>query len=226
MPADGRRTRESSDALPDAAPLMSLIFARAPSPPPPPGLTAASGAPTSHGAAPAANEPPDDVLVERLRGGETAAGEVLVRRYFQPLMRYLQRLTGNDHVAEELHQQTWLSVLDHLEKFDPRTVGAIGSGGGGGGGGGGAFKAWLFRIATNKANDLWRSRGRERSATEGLRLVLEQEAPWAGHRIEGNEQEQKLLAAIQHLPENQRQVLLLRYYSDMKFTEIAEMLGC
>jgi len=193
---------------------MSLTFARDPSPSTPP---SAAAAPALHGA-PIANDPPDDVLVQRLRVGETAAGEVLVRRYFQPLMRYLQRLTGNDHVAEELHQQTWLSVLDHLEKFDPRTVGATG--------GGGAFKAWLFRIATNKANDLWRSRGRERSANEGLRLVLEQEAPWAGHRIEGNEQEQKLLAAIQQLPENQRQVLLLRYYSDMKFTEIAEMLGC
>jgi RNA polymerase sigma-70 factor (ECF subfamily) len=132
-------------------------------------------------------------------------------------MRYLQRLTGNDHVAEELHQQTWLSVLDHLEKFDPKAAGTNHAAG---------FKAWLFRIATNKANDLWRSRGRERSATEGLKLVVEQEAPWAGHRMEGSEQEQKLMRAIQQLPENQRQVLLLRYYSDLKFVEIAEMLGC
>src|SRR3954453_9445186 len=190
MPADGRRTRESSDALPDAAPLMSLIFARDPSPSPPPRLTSASGAPTSHGAAPAANEPPDDALVQRLRAGESAAGEVLVRRYFQPLMRYLQRLSGNDHVAEELHQQTWLSVLDHLEKFDPRVSGAGGASGGGGG-----FKAWLFRIATKKANALWRSRGRERSAAESLRLVMEQEAPWAGERAQAGEQEQKLLSA-------------------------------
>src|SRR5437763_16848939 len=88
-------------------------------------------------------EPSDEALVERLRAGETPAGEVLVRRYYQPLMRYLRRLSGNDHVAEELHQQTWLSVLDHLEKFDPRS--ASNSTGG--------FKAWLFRIATNKAND-------------------------------------------------------------------------
>ena len=60
-------------------------------------------------------------------------------------MRYLQRVAG-EHVAEELHQQTWLSVLDHVENFD-----AASSGGG--------FKAWLFRIATNKANDFWRSKG-------------------------------------------------------------------
>src|SRR5882724_12151893 len=120
-------------------------------------------------------EPSDEALVERLRAGETPAGEVLVRRYYQPLMRYLQRLSGNDHVAEELHQQTWLSVLDHLEKFDARSSGS------------GGFKAWLFRIATNKANDLWRSRGRERTATEGLKLVTDETLPDAGHRLEETE---------------------------------------
>jgi RNA polymerase sigma factor (sigma-70 family) len=155
----------------------------------------------------------DESLVRRLRGGETAAGEMLVKRYHQSLMRYLQRLTRSDHVAEELHQQTWLSVLDHLDRFDA-------------GASSGGFKAWLFRIATNKANDLWRSRGREKTAKEGLKLVTEEEAPEASFRMEGSEQELKLRRAIEQLPENQRQVLLLRYYSGLKFIEIAEMLGC
>jgi RNA polymerase sigma-70 factor (ECF subfamily) len=154
----------------------------------------------------------DEALLERLRGGEAAAGDALVNRYCQPLLRYLQRVAG-DQVAEELHQQTWLSVLDHIEKFDPASSG-------------GGFKAWLFRIATNKANDLWRSRGREKAAKEGLRLVVDEEAPATGHRIEGSEQADKLKGAIAQLPEPQRQVLMLRYYSDMKFVEIAEILGC
>jgi len=155
----------------------------------------------------------DEALVLRLREGETAAGQVLVKRYHQPLMRYLQRLTHSDHVAEELHQQTWLSVLDHLDRFDAKSSG-------------GGFKAWLFRIATNKANDLWRSRGREKVAKEGLKLVTEEEGPEASFRMEGTEQEQKLRRAIDALPENQKQVLMLRYYSGLKFVEIAEMLGC
>ncbi len=158
-------------------------------------------------------EPSDESLVLRLRKGDTPAGEVLVERYYQPLMRYLQRLAGNDHVAEELHQQTWLSVLDHLDRFDAGSTT-------------GGFKAWLFRIATNKANDLWRSRGRERAAKEGLKLVTDEESPAAGHRMEGSEQEEKLRRAIEQLPDSQRQVLLLRYYSGMKFVEIADMLGC
>src|SRR5881394_2081021 len=114
--------------------------------------------------------PADEPLLRRLRAGETAAGEVLVRRYHQPLMRYLQRLTGSDHLAEELHQQTWLSVMDHLDRFDAKSSG-------------GGFKAWLFRIATNKANDLWRSRGREKTAKEGLKLVTEEEGPEASFRM-------------------------------------------
>ena len=130
-------------------------------------------------------------------------------------MGYLQRVAG-DAMAEELHQQTWLSVLDNLQKFDPTTGAAAGGG----------FKAWLFRIATNKANDHWRSRGRERAAREGLRLVTDDELPPAGHRLEGTEQEQKLRRAIEQLPDAQRQVLMLRYYSNMKFVDIAHMLGC
>src|SRR5688572_197348 len=85
-------------------------------------------------------EPSDEALVERLRSsGDAAAGETLCRRHHEALMRYLQRLVRAD-VAEELFQQTWLSVLDHIDRFNPAT-------------GSGAFKAWLFRIATNKAND-------------------------------------------------------------------------
>jgi RNA polymerase sigma factor (sigma-70 family) len=154
----------------------------------------------------------DEALVQRLRSGEVAAGEVLARRYYEPLTRYLQRLAGSQ-AAEELHQQTWLSVLDHLDRFDPATAG-------------GGFKAWLFRIATNKANDHWRSRGREKVAKEGLKLVTDELQPAAGERLEGAEQEEKLRRAIERLPEPQRQVLILRYYSNLKFVEIAEILGC
>jgi RNA polymerase sigma-70 factor (ECF subfamily) len=155
----------------------------------------------------------DELLLERLRQGEGPAGDELVRRHCQALLRYLQRLTGQDHLAEELHQQTWLSVLDHADRFNV----ASSSGG---------FKAWLFRIATNKANDYWRAHGRETMAKRGLRLISEAEAPASGARLEEMEQAQKLKAAIERLPENQRQVLMMRYYTNMKFVDIAQALGC
>jgi len=155
----------------------------------------------------------DEQLVDRLRKGDRSAGRELVDRHCQALLRYLQRLAGSEHAAEELHQQTWVSVLEHLDKFSPATAG-------------GGFKSWLFRIATNKANDTWRSRTREKAAKEGLKLVTDEELPAADHRLEGSETEAKLKRAIEQLPENQKQVVLLRYYSNLKFVEIADMLGC
>jgi RNA polymerase sigma-70 factor (ECF subfamily) len=154
----------------------------------------------------------DEALVRRLRDGQTAAGELLVNRHCAALMRYLQRLVGSDHLAEELHQQTWASVLENLDRFNPSL--------------GGGFKAWLYRIATNKANDHWRSRGREKTAREAMRLIGDEIVPQAGAGLENTEELNKLRNAIDLLPANQRQVLLLRYYSDLKFIEIAQILGC
>src|ERR671921_43503 len=124
---------------------------------------------------PAAASPSDEELVALLRDGSPSAGETLVKRHCQPLMRYLQRIVGSDHLAEELHQQTWLSVLDHIDRFDA----AAGSGSGGG------FKAWLFRIATNKANDFWRARGRDQEAKQAPRLGGAAAGPGAPPRLDG-----------------------------------------
>lgn len=169
---------------------------------------------------PAASQPgalSDEKLLQRLRDGAPSAGEELVKRHFRPLMRYLQRLLRDDHLAEELHQQTWVSVLENLDKFDPPA----------GGNASGAFKAWLFRIATNKAKDHWRSSARGRAAQQGLTALIEQEhAPSAETRLENLEEHERLRIAIESLPEAQREVLLLRYYGNLKFTEIASLLGC
>lgn len=181
---------------------------------PPPQTTTAKSSPSLGvtGGGTASATVGDEALLDRLRGGDAAAGEALCRRHHEPLLRYLQRLVG-PLLAEELYQQTWLSVLHHLDRFNPASTA-------------GGFKAWLFRIATNKANDHWRSSGRERVARDGLMRISESWAPDAGHRLEGAEQHERLRRALEQLPENQRQVLLLRFYSDMKFVEIAEVLGC
>jgi RNA polymerase sigma factor (sigma-70 family) len=155
----------------------------------------------------------DESLVRRLLAGDEWAGEDLARRHCASLMRYLQRLVRNEQIAEELHQQTWTSVLESLDKFDLTSSS-------------GGFKAWLYRIATNKAHDHWRSRGREKKVKEGLRLITDELAPDAAHRIEGAEAEAKLRAAIELLPDNQKEILLLRYYANLRFVEIAQMLGC
>ena len=159
---------------------------------------------------PSAPDGSDETLVERLRSGEVAAGEALVRRHSGALRRYLHRLAGP--VAEELHQQTWLSVLTHLDRFVA-------------GDAPGSFRGWLFRIAANKVKDHWRSASREKSAKEGLRRFAWNE-PSYEPAFAAAEQHERLRRAVEALPEGQRHVLMLRYYSDMKFLDIAAVLGC
>src|SRR5438045_1181950 len=81
---------------------------------------------------PAPAEVSDEALLARLKAGDVAAGETLVQRYHGPLMRYLQRTAG-PRAAEDLHQQTWLSILGHLDRFVTSIEG------------GGSFRGWLFR---------------------------------------------------------------------------------
>lgn len=145
--------------------------------------------------------------------GDASAGDTLVRRYYRPLIGYLQRITGSQ-AAEDLHQQTWLSVLAHADRFVAT-------------GGAGSFRGWIFRIAANKAKDYWRAAGREKAAKEGYgRTTVGAESPWSGHAADGAEQVDRLRRAIQDLPDGQREVLLLRYYSNMKFADVAAVLGC
>jgi RNA polymerase sigma-70 factor (ECF subfamily) len=155
-------------------------------------------------------EASDEVLVERLRGGHVGAGEVLFRRHSAGLRRYLQRLAGA--ASEELHQQTWLSVLSHLDGFS--AVRPAGS-----------FRGWLFRIAGNKVKDHWRSLSREKAAKEGLRRCAVGEAARGGG-IEVAEQYERLRRAVEALPDSQRHVVMLRYFGDMKFLDIAGAMGC
>ena len=158
--------------------------------------------------------PPMRTLIASLRSGDASAGDELVRRHARVLLGYLHRLTGSPSVAEDLHQQTWLSAMQHLDRFDDRA--------------GRGFKAWLFRIATNKANDHWRGRARRRRLDDGARLMASQAEPAADSSEPSVQKEDasRLQAAIERLPEAQRQVVCLRFYSGMKFVDIAEVLGC
>ena len=155
----------------------------------------------------------DEVLVARLAQRDRRAADELVARYEKPLFAYLRRLTGNAPAAEDIYQQTWFSVLQNHAKFDA-------------GAANGGFKAWLFRIATNKATDAWRSQRREKNGSRTFQTLPVRAPETPDFRLELGDDLRRLEQAIEQLPGNQREVLLLRYYSNLKFVEIAELLGC
>jgi len=162
--------------------------------------------------------PTDEMLITRLAAGDATSGEELIDRYHEALMRYLTRLMGSTAAAEDLAQQTWLSIVEHARQFRPGDTGTLGQPT--------SFRAWMYRIATNKVHDLWRSKGRAKKAYHGLALVTDDASSSAHDQLSHTEEQVRVRQAIDQLPDAQRQIVLLRYYSDMKFVEIANMLGC
>lgn len=158
----------------------------------------------------------DEELVRRLERGEAAALRQLMERYRGPLHGYLCRMLGSAEDADDLFQDTFLRVLRHAGRFDPKR----------------AFKPWLYAIATNLARNAFRSRSYrdavplDRPDEDGCALV----AQLAGdgrppvEAAERAESAQVVRAAVDELPEKGRAALVLFYYQGLSYEEIAEAL--
>src|SRR3954447_24597773 len=77
----------------------------------------------------------DAVLLDALRAGDEDAFVALVTRYHASLKRVARAYVSTDAVAEEVVQETWLAVVDGLDRFEQRAT----------------LKTWLFHILANKA---------------------------------------------------------------------------
>ncbi len=156
---------------------------------------------------------PDDAeLIRAYQNGEAEAFAALVRKYERPLFTFLLRLVGNRQSAEDLFQDTFLRVLRALPKYQED----------------GHFSGWLFGIANNLAVDLLRRTRVRRSYffndDEALTAAIDYHGA-ADAEVERAEIMRLVEAALQQLPEKQRQVFLLRQHGDLSFKEIAELLG-
>ncbi len=180
--------------------------------------------------------PAEHALIEGLRRGDEAVFAQLVDRYHASLVRVALHHVPSRAVAEEVAQETWLAVIEGIDRFEGRS----------------SFKTWLFRILLNRA----RSRGeRERRTTPLSSLGAEpddergplvpperfrgSDALWAGHwaapprRWEGDSEARLLaketLARIDEvlavLPPAQRDVLVLRDVHGLTGPEACEALG-
>ncbi len=163
----------------------------------------------------------DEVLLSRYRDeGRTADFDALVHRYERELFRYLARYTGDAALAEDVFQNTFLQV--HLKRAlyeDGRPV-----------------RPWLYSIATHQAVDALRKVGRhptisldqrggssgesEPSALVDL-LVGGDLGPLA--ELQGEERKRWVTSAIEKLPEALKQTLILAYFQDLKYREIADI---
>jgi RNA polymerase sigma-70 factor (ECF subfamily) len=147
----------------------------------------------------------DAELIRRWQRGESAAFEALVRRWQQPLGRFLFRLVGREELVQDLCQEVFLRVYLARSRYKES----------------GVFSSWLYRIALNVARDAGRRRRRQPDSLSGIELVGEDSTEAACERTELT---QTVALALAELPEPLREVLVLRHYEEMSFEDISRLL--
>lgn len=126
--------------------------------------------------------------------------------YVQPIYRYVLSRVGTTPAAEDITSQTFMSAYEALGRYRER----------------GQFSAWLFRIARSKLNDHFRQSRRE-VGFEAVGEILEREDA-LGVLIRAEELS-RIRFIINHLNEEEQELIRLRYVADLSFVEIAELLG-
>jgi len=162
---------------------------------------------------PAPPDRTDGELAALSIAGEQAAFAEIVRRNKQPLHRLVARMIGDDDEALDVVQDAFLSAHRALRSYDPARP----------------MRAWLSRIAINKARD-WRRRRAVRRLVSAIlpigRAVQEADEMPSIETLTGDRQElSKVAAAIAALPGNLRETLVLRTIEGLSQTETAETLG-
>ncbi|MFN0055623.1 MAG: sigma-70 family RNA polymerase sigma factor [Planctomycetales bacterium] len=159
---------------------------------------------------------PDQQLITECLNGQTGAFGDLVVRYQDRLFNMLVNVLGSREDARDVAQETFISAFQKLHTFKGRS----------------AFYSWLFRIAMNSAVSRQRKRRRVPVSIDAARAQsgLEPTDPHAdqypGFALETAERQEAVRAALAELPEEFRTVLVLKEMEDLKYEEIAEVVGC
>jgi RNA polymerase sigma-70 factor, ECF subfamily len=176
-------------------------------------------------------------LIEALRNGDEAAFTSLVEEYYGPLLRLAMLYVSSRAVAEEVVQETWIGVLQGLDRFEGRS----------------SLKTWIFRILTNIAKTRAQREGRsipfsalvereaagEESAVEPERFLPPDHPDWPGSwsapprpwedvpedRLLSLETREQIRRAIEALPPVQREVISLRDVEGWPSQDVCNLLG-
>lgn len=161
----------------------------------------------------------DEDLLMQSGKGDMSAFELLVRRHQEPLINYIHRLINDYHRAEDLAQETFLRIFQNASRYQPTA----------------SFKSWMYTIATNLSRNEVRNRTRRHTYSlkdlveEGTDIhetsIMEDTRYLPDVLAEKNERKQLVRKALAQLPENQRLALTLVTYQDLRYEEVAEILG-
>lgn len=145
-------------------------------------------------------------IVAGCKDGDSGCFSRLVDIYSGRCFGYFYRLTGNRDVSEDLLGELFTRVVEKIGSFT-----------------GSYFDGWLFRIASNIFYDYLRTKQRQEKLLEKQRSRFEAETN--ENLPDESEQIDRLQEKLGQLDDETRELLMLRFYSEMSFKEIAEMRG-
>ena len=156
-------------------------------------------------------------LVQRVQSGELDAFEDLVRAHEKTVYNLALRMTGNPQDAEDMAQEAFLKAYRSLPDFRGESK----------------FSVWLYRIVSNVCLDHLRKQSRRPASSltrededgEEQQLEVPDESQSPERLLEQKLPREAVQRGLAELPEEQRQILLLREIRGMSYEEIAETLG-
>lgn len=155
----------------------------------------------------------DQLLVKQYIQGNEACLEMLINRHKERIFTTIILIVKDSYIAEDLFQETFIKIIKNLKKGKYNEEGK--------------FLPWALRIARNMAIDYFRKMKRMPTVTdsdgEDVFRKIKIQTENREQEIIRTEDENRVRSMIDKLPEEQRQVLILRHYGDLSFKEIAEM---
>ncbi|HWZ22175.1 MAG TPA: RNA polymerase sigma factor [Cytophagaceae bacterium] len=153
----------------------------------------------------------DKELLEKFKEENSRhyAFNLLVKKYQQRVYWHIRKMVIDHDDADDLTQDCFIKVWHHLENFRSDSQ----------------LYTWIYKIATNEClNFLNKKRKRFFLPINNVEKELEQKLS-SSDMIEGDEIQMKLQKALLKLPEKQRLVFNMKYFDDLKYEEISEILG-
>ncbi|MBV6716873.1 RNA polymerase sigma factor [Paenibacillus chitinolyticus] len=151
----------------------------------------------------------DEELVQAMARGDQAAFEAFVHRYHAPLQHYLERTLHDPRKAEDLVQEVFVRLLKQLQQQKiPDHI-----------------RPWMYRVALNLCRDYWKSlayRNEQQLTAEPPEAQDTQ--PSVVEIYERQEARKEIIGALRSLPEVQKEIVILRFFHDLKLQEITEVL--
>jgi RNA polymerase sigma-70 factor, ECF subfamily len=165
-----------------------------------------------------AHDPPDETLMLRYQQGERAAFAQLVRRYQGPLYNFAMRQIRAAQVAEDVVQETFVRVVQNAADFKHEA----------------RFTTWVYTITRNLCIDHLRKRALRKHPSLDEQKGQDGDGPTLGEQTAdprasvereatGTELKERIARAVDTLPDEQREVFLMRELLNLPFKEIAEI---